>query len=230
MQETKKPIIISLGGSVISKKEGVDVAYLKNFVSLIRERVAQGAYFVIVTGGGVICRQYQEAAQSISNIEHDDLDWIGIASTRLNAQLLRSLLADIAHRSIIEDPTHPPLATKPVVIGSGYLPGRSSDHDAVLLAMHYGAEEIINLGSAAFVYDADPRTNPDAKKYTALTWPEYLKIVPKDWRPGLSTPFDPVAAKEAERAQIKVFIADGNNLANFISYLESKKAEGTAIG
>ena len=41
-------------------------------------------------------------------------------------------------------------------------------------------------------------------------------------------PFDPIAAKEAEKLRLKVFII-GKNLGNFESLLSNKKFEGTII-
>ena len=230
LKKTTKPIIISLGGSIFSRIDGLDTSYLKDFCEIIRGEVKLGKRFVIVTGGGVICRTYQNTAKEIAQISDIDLDWIGIASTRINAQLLRSILSDIAHPEIIENPTKPPKSTMPVVIGSGWVPGRSSDHDAVLLAKHYKAEEIINLGSAEFVYSADPRTNPNAEKFTDLTWEKYASIIPKIWTPGMSAPFDPTATKEASAAGISVIIMDGRNLPAFKALLLTSKNEtGTVI-
>lgn len=229
-KKASRPIIISLGGSIFSRSDGLAVDYLKAFSEIIRGEVRLGKRFVIVTGGGALCRSYQHAARDIAKISHDDLDWIGIASTRLNAQLARSILADIAHPDIIENPTKPPKATMPVIIGSGWIPGRSSDHDAVLLAKHYGASEIINLGSARFVYSADPAKNTDAQKFTDITWAKYREIIPKEWTPGMSAPFDPMASKEAMEAGISVVIMDGHELDAFKNLLLTGKNEtGTII-
>jgi uridylate kinase len=227
--DATKPIIISLGGSIFSRPEGLDIEYLKKFSSLIHSYVATGHRFVIVTGGGAICRTYQQAAQQITNASHDDLDWIGIASTRINAQLVRTALSDIAHPEIIENPTQPPQVTKPVVIGAGYIPGRSSDHDAVLLAKYYGATTIINLGSAEFVYTDDPKKEINAQKFFDLTWEQYLKIIPNNWQPGMNAPFDPTAAKEAKGQAMSVLIMGGRNLENFDLLLRQGKVDGTLI-
>lgn len=47
--------------------------------------------------------------------------------------------------------------------------------------------------------------------------------------PGISTPFDPEAAKEAQKNNITVVILDGNNLVNLRNYFEGKCFEGTVI-
>ena len=91
MEET---IIISLGGSLIIP-ENIDVDFLKEFKALILSHVAQGKKFVIITGGGKICRKYQEVAKELAGPSDEDLDWIGIASLKLNAELLRVIFGEL---------------------------------------------------------------------------------------------------------------------------------------
>ena len=55
--DKKEHIIISLGGSLIIPEE-VDTVFLKEFIRMIKDYVAQGFHFVIITGGGKICRKY----------------------------------------------------------------------------------------------------------------------------------------------------------------------------
>ena len=49
------PIIISLGGSLIVPEE-IDIAFLEGFKEIILREVQAGKRFVIITGGGKICR------------------------------------------------------------------------------------------------------------------------------------------------------------------------------
>jgi len=71
--------------------------------------------------------------------------------------------------------------------------------------------------------------NPDAKKIEDITWAEFKKIIPDKWDPGLSSPFDPVAAREAEAKNIEVAIINGNNLNELKNYLNKKPFVGTHI-
>ena len=48
------------------------------------------------------------------------------------------------------------------------------------------------------------------------------------WKPGLNMPFDPVAAKEAEKLKMKVVVI-GKDLSNLRKVLENKKFKGTLI-
>lgn len=230
MPHNDSTVVISLGGSLIAPKEGIDVAFLRKFSALVRKHVKRGKRFVLICGGGVTARQYQQAARKVTRLTRDDLDWLGIHATRLNAHLIRTVLRTLAHPRIITDPHEDMPSRRPVVIGAGWRPGCSTDYDAVLLAERYGAGTVINLSNIPYVYDKDPRTNPDAVAFPQLTWKEYRRRFGTRWDPGLSSPFDPVASKEAEKQKLRVIIAEGRDLANLDRMLTGKSFKGTVVG
>lgn len=225
MQET---IIISLGGSLIIPEE-LDFDFLKNFKEIITRQVKLGKKFVIITGGGKICRKYQNMAKELGNPNNEDLDWIGIASLKLNAELIRVVFKDFAYEKVIDNLNDNLNLDKSIIIGSAYEPGQSTDLDAILAAKNLGAKTIINLSNTDYVYDSDPKVNPDAKKFEKISWADYRNLIPKEWNPGLSTPFDPIASKEAEENNIKVIIMNGNPLSNLSNYLNGEEFAGTEI-
>lgn len=230
MPHEDSTIVISLGGSLIAPKEGIDVAFLRRFSALIRKHVRNGKRFVLICGGGVTARQYQQAARKVTKLTRDDLDWLGIHATRLNAHLIRTVLRSLAHPRIITDPNEDMPSRRPVIVGAGWRPGCSTDYDAVLLAERYGAGTVINLSNIPYVYDKDPRTNPDAVAFPKLTWKEYRRRFGTRWDPGLSSPFDPVASREAEKQKLRVIIAEGRDLANLDRMLRGKTFKGTVVG
>lgn len=212
--------VISLGGSVVVPPEGVNVPFLKRFAKLVRERVRHGDRFVIVVGGGSVCRNYIRAASKVQHIAAEDLDWLGIHATRLNAHLLRTIFRDIAHPIVVKNPLRPIAGWKrPVLIGAGWRPGRSTDHQAVMLAKKTGAKHIINISNVDYLYDADPRKNGDAKPVKEMSWKIYRKMVGNRWDPGLNLPFDPIASRVAEGAGLEVILVGSNtgNLAKVLS-------------
>ena len=225
MEET---IIISLGGSLIVPDQ-IDVDFLKNFKELILAQIKNGKRFVIITGGGKLCRRYQDAARQISRPINDDLDWIGIASLRLNAQLLRVIFEDKTDNRIIKNFSESFEFNKPIIIGSAYKPGHSTDWDAVLAAKNVGAKKIINLSNADYVYDSDPKINPNAKKIEKISWANYRKLIPNEWNPGLNSPFDPIASKMAEETGVQVIIMNGKPIDNFEKCLNGESFLGTVI-
>ena len=226
MNEEK--IVISLGGSLIVPEE-IDVEFLKNFKSLIISQVIKGRKFVIITGGGKTCRRYQNAAKEISNSSALDLDWIGIASLKLNAELLRVIFGEYTHEEVIADLSKPFAFEKPVVIGSACRPGWSSDVDAVWAAKTVNAKKIINLSNIDYAYDKDPNKFSDAKKIEQISWPQYRAIIPKEWHPGLNTPFDPIASQTAETEKMEVLILNGKNISNLEKCLNGENFTGTRI-
>ncbi len=225
MEET---IIISLGGSLIIPEE-IDAQFLKDFKELIVSQVEKGKRFMIITGGGKICRKYQGVAKLLSDPSAEDLDWIGIASLKLNAELLRVIFGKYAHDRVVADPSSNFSFDKPIVVGSAFGPGRSTDWDAVEGAKKLGTKKIINLSNTDYVYDSDPKINSNAKKIEKISWVEYRKLIPKEWDPGLNSPFDPVASKIAEQDGLEVVIMNGKPIDNLANYLNGKKFLGTVI-
>ncbi len=230
MLRSHETVVLSLGGSLIAPKEGIDVSFLKKFGNLVRRHVKKGRRFVIICGGGTTARDYQGAAGRVTKLTRDDLDWLGIHATRLNAHLLRTVFRDLAHPRIITDPHEDMTSRRPVIIGAGWRPGCSTDYDAVLLAKRYDATRLINLSNIAYVYDKDPRKHADAVAFPSLTWKEFRKRFGSRWHPGLNSPFDPVASKEADRIGLTVVIAEGRDIANLDRMLDGKPFKGTLVG
>jgi len=224
----KETIIISLGGSLIVPDQ-IDIHFLKEFKALILSHVAKGKRFVIITGGGKINNRYNAAAKEISNPSDVDLDWIGIASLKLNAELLRVIFSEHAHETVIDNLSTKLPFNKPIIIGSAYEPGHSSDYDAILAAKSLGAKKLINLSNIDYVYDSDPKINPNAKKIEKISWTEYRKIIPKKWTSRLNSPFDPTASEMAQKEGIEVVIMNGNPISNLEKCLEGENFVGTHI-
>lgn len=224
-----KIIVISLGGSLIFPPEGIDWKFLKKFKELILKFVKKNYRFVIISGGGNICRQYQGAVLKIGIVDMEDRDWIGIHSTRLNGHLLLTIFRKYAHPRINKNPYQKFDFREKILIGAGWKPGFSTDLDAVILAKEYGAKTLINLSNIDYVYTKDPKKFAGAKKIKEIAWHDFRKIVGDKWDPGLNAPFDPVASKMAEELKMKVAIMNGKKLKNFESYLKGEKFQGTEI-
>ena len=224
----RERVVVSVGGSLIVP-DGIDTDFLARFKALILEKVQRGFTFTIIAGGGKTARRYQDAANTVTPLSRQDLDWIGIHSTRLNAQLLRNIFVGYAHTQVIKNPTIDIDADEPVIIAAGWQPGCSTDYVAVLMAKNLGAQRLVNLSNIDYVYDKDPKNHSDAKKLEKVGWSEFRTIIPDRWDPGLSSPFDPIAAKEAEALNLEVAIINGAHLDRFSDYLDDKPFIGTVI-
>lgn len=237
-------VILSVGGSLVVPNGGIDIEFLKKFDEFVRKHLGHdsgrpasakapaGKQFFLVVGGGATARHYRDAGEAVvgHKLTRDDLDWLGIHATRLNAQLMRTIFQDIAHPYIIKHYEIIRKVTEPVVVASGWKPGWSTDFDAILLCEDYGVKTVINLSNIDKVYDKDPKNNGDAKPIDAISWEEFRKIVGNEWVPGMNAPFDPVAAKKAQELGVKVVVLNGKNLENLNNYFEGKEFVGTVIG
>lgn len=224
----KNLYIISLGGSLINPGE-IDTKFLKKFRSLIIAEVKKGNRFILITGGGGPARQYQNALNEVSKPSSAELDWMGIHATWLNGKFMQLIFGKKAHLKVISDPNKKANFKEKVLVAGGWMPGRSTDDDAVRLAKIYGANTVINLSNTDYVYTKDPKKFKDAKKIKNISWKEFRDIVGNKWDPGKNLPFDPTAAKLAQKLGLKVICANGKNLKNLKNIFEGKDYIGTAI-
>src|SRR5664280_3562034 len=218
----KDRIVMSIGGSLIVPNGGIDTKFLSELNAFIREQLTKNPnrQFFLVIGGGRLARKYRDAGKEVigRELNRDDLDWLGIHATKLNAHLVRTIFRDIAHPYIIKHYEIIRKVTEPVVVAAGWKPGWSTDYDAVLLCEDYNVKDIINLSNIPQVFDKDPKGNPDAKPIDKISWEDFRQLVGDEWIPGMNAPFDPVAAQKAEEAGIKVAILSGHDFQNVKNY------------
>jgi uridylate kinase len=223
--------VISLGGSIVAP-DGVDEAFLKDFVALIGEMLARDdkRRFILVVGGGGPARAWQNAYRNIaSSTVNEEADWIGVMATRLNAQLVKAVMGDWCTQEVVYDPTQVEPLMGRVLVAAGWKPGFSSDYDAVLLAERFQADAVINLSNIEKVYTDDPKKNPEAKPIDVISWTDFCAMVGDEWTPGKNVPFDPVASRHAARLGLKVICAAGKNLPNLKKILLGEPFTGTTI-
>jgi uridylate kinase len=228
---THETIVMSVGGSLIVPDQ-IDTQFLTALRQLIiDDTAATGRRFIIIAGGGKTARRYQDAASAVAPTAHEDLDWLGLHATRLNGHLLRTIFRGVAYHEMITNPDD--ILDVPeryqIVIAAGYRPGSSTDLRAIQIAKNLKATAVINLSNTDYVYTDNPHTNPDAVKIEDITWAEFRQLIPAEWAPGLSAPFDPVAAREAEAANIEVAQINGLKIEELQKFLHNEPFIGTKI-
>ncbi|HLC64881.1 MAG TPA: UMP kinase [Candidatus Nanoarchaeia archaeon] len=221
-----KTTIMSLGGSLIVPDK-VDYSFLRKFKKVILPS-ARKSRFVIFCGGGKLARDYQKALSELINAPKEALDWMGIHATRINAESVREIFGNDADEKILTDPTKRIASKKRIIIAAGWKPGWSTDYDAVLVAKQLKVREMINMSNVDFVYSADPKKSKSAKPLKEISWKNLRKLVGSKWSPGLNMPFDPIAAKQAERQKLLVYVI-GRDLNNLQNVLIHKPFKGTLI-
>lgn len=228
----------------VTVKRGMGISldpwFVHTFAELLIDHSCDHQYLVTV-GGGSTARAYNRVAEMLAqrSSRYNGLakarqvlalrDQVGIEATVLNARLLQVALGNQAYRLLIRDPSAAVKTRKPVIIGHGFKPGRSTDWCAVERARTAMADLVINVSNVLRVFDKDPRKHPSAKPFDHLTWEQYLSFIPKEWTPGLSTPFDPVASRLARQWNIQVAVVSGD-LNNLKKLLEGQEFIGTIIG
>lgn len=219
-------IIISLGGSIIST-DADTTAIVQDYATWLKQLAHTNVVAVIVGGGYRARVAIEEAKKNDPNLTNDQLDEIGIAATRVNAELLRSVCQ--VERPMMTDPNIILPTTPCLIFGAGWKPGRSTDYDAVLLAVTNNVTTVYNVSNITKIYTADPKTDPAAKPLDDVTWEQLQQIVGDTWTPGLNMPFDPIAAKLATEHGLTVKVVNGLDMANLANCIAGQAFVGTVI-
>lgn len=227
-------LVIDLGGSIVAPPQGIDPLFLQRLSAFFRNYLGRSPTnrLAIVVGGGEIARCYQQALrQTVANPPAEQLDWLGIRATQINATLLHSLLSDCRPGELIRDYSRLPTdRQRRLLIGGCWKPGFSTDYDSVLLAKHLQVKTILCLSNLAQIYNADPHNDPQALPMTELSWRQYFAISGQQhWSPGLKTPFDPIATEFAHQNNMTLVFMDGRDIDNLNNFLNGQPAVKTIV-
>jgi len=206
-----KTIVLKLGGSFLLADGKPNLDSLREMAETVRILRDQGNKIVVVVGGGVPARQYIAAAEALG-ASNGVKDQFGILVSRLNARLFIEALGDLAWP---EPPENLPQlrlfneSGKVVVLG-GLQPAQSTTAVAALAAEYLRAELVIYGTNVSFVYTADPRKDPNAKKLERVTYKdlEFLTGV-ENSAPGQYQIMDAMALTVLERSKMTAVILDG---------------------
>ena len=222
-------IVISIGGSVLVP--GLSKDRIEEYAGVVDQIIAEGNSVGIVVGGGRIARDYIEIAREFGSNE-SELDQMGIAITRVNAQLL---MLGIDHKFGQLPPqdyesAKQILHQEGVVVMGGVAPGQTTDAVGAALAEYTDADLLIYATSVDGVYDSDPKLNPKATRYDELSPGELVEIISSmEMIAGNPAPVDLLASKLIERSGIKTVVIDGSDPKNVINAVLHGKYNGTII-
>lgn len=227
----RSPVVVSVGGSVLIRGED-DPRFLVGLADLLR-KVGRDRPLVVTTGGGRTAREYIRLGRALGLTEVE-LDELGIDVTRLHARLLAGTVG-------LPTASHPPVTVReaveavrhasPVVLG-GTEPGHTTDAVAALIAVRLRAARVVNATDVDGLYDADPKTHPEARRLDRVGWPALLALLRRTTagEPGQSFPFDRLGAEALARATIPLAIVAGRDLANLERAITGDRFEGTIVG
>jgi uridylate kinase len=179
MEETR--ILLKLSGEALAgdKKTGFDEATVLGVASQVKEALAAGKQIAIVIGGGNFWR-----GRTSEHMDRVKADQIGILATVMNCVYVAEMFRTTGISTMVMTPFECGNITKlfrkddavaaleqgTVVFfagGTGH-PYFSTDMATVLMAIEIEAEVILAGKAIDGVYDSDPKTNPNAKKYDVM--------------------------------------------------------------
>ena len=194
MSEIKyKRILLKISGEALGEKTaagdgfGLDFSKINEVCAAIKECVDMGVQVGLVIGGGNFWRGVKNGS---GKMQRSHADSMGMLATVMNAIAVADALCehgmDARVLSAVEmnkfaeyftrDTAHRYLNEGKVVIfaaGTGN-PYFSTDTGAVLRGVEIEADAILMAKNVDAIYSADPKKDPNAVKYTNLTYSEAL--------------------------------------------------------
>ena len=184
-----KRVIIKLSGEALAGEQGfgLENSVLDSLAEQIGDIIAMGVEVAVVVGGGNIWRGVAGAKRGI---DRATADYMGMLATVINALALQDVLEnhniDTRVQTAIEMRQVAELYIKRrairhlekgrvVIFGAGTgNPFFSTDTTAALRAAEIEAEVILMAKKVDGVYDCDPQTHSDAKKFDKLSYIDVL--------------------------------------------------------
>ncbi len=184
-----KRVVVKLSGEALTGQgaHGLDGATLARIAKDLALSAGAGTEIAVVVGGGNFFRGVQGAGKGL---ERARADAIGMLATIMNGLALEQAveaegcsaraLSAIAMPSLCETYTRAAalrhLAKGRVVICAGGTgnPFFTTDTGAALRAAELGADAILKATQVDGVYTADPKRDPNAKRYETLTHDEAI--------------------------------------------------------
>jgi uridylate kinase len=184
-----KRLLLKLSGEALMGKNGygIDVGVVERLAREIAAATAAGCEIAVVVGGGNIFRGLAGAAMGM---DRATADYMGMLATVMNALALHNalersktparVLSAIPMPTVCESYVRPKALHhiergRVVVFAAGTgNPFFTTDTAATLRAIEMNCEAVAKATQVDGVYDADPRKNPNAKRYDRLSYADVL--------------------------------------------------------
>ena len=188
-QPKYKRVILKLSGEALSGEIGfgLEETVLSSMAQQILELTQAGVEVAIVVGGGNIWRGVAGAKRGI---DRATADYMGMLATVINSLALQDALEAAGMETRVMTAIEMREVAEPyikrrairhlekgrvVIFGCGTgNPFFTTDTTAALRAVEIDADVILLAKNIDAVYDSDPAINPDAKKFTEISYKEVL--------------------------------------------------------
>lgn len=191
--EEKKPVykrvLLKISGEALAGEKGIglDFDVMREVCSAVKKCVELGVEIGIVVGGGNFWRGVKDGG---GKMERTRADHMGMMATVMNCLALADVLEQMEVEVRVQTAIEMRAIAEPyirlramrhlgksrvVIFGCGTgSPFFSTDTAAVLRAAEIEADAILLAKNVDGVYNADPKTHPEAVKYDAISYDDVL--------------------------------------------------------
>lgn len=184
-----KRILLKLSGEALSRGSGdiYDNAFVDSVAASLKSLVDEGYEIALVIGAGNIWRGRQGG-----EMDRTDADRMGMLATVINSicmkdALVRAGASAVVMTAVTMSPFTDPYSSdaakaslsegKVVILGAGLgIPFLSTDTAAAVRAAEIGADAMLMAKNIDYIYTADPRVDPNARKIERITATEVLSL------------------------------------------------------
>jgi uridylate kinase len=188
--EPYRRILLKLSGEALAGDAGygIDTDVLKVIAEEIKDLHELGVQISVVLGGGNIFRGIKGATKGM---DRASADYMGMLATMLNCLALQDALENMGVHTRVQSAIEMRELAEPyirrrairhleksrvVIFGAGTgNPYFTTDTTAALRGMEVGAEVVLKATKVDYIYDADPKVNPNAKSFDQLSYIEVLQ-------------------------------------------------------
>jgi uridylate kinase len=185
-----KRLLIKFSGEGLAGEggSGIDPSVFAAVAQQIGDVHALGVQVSVVVGGGNIIRGINAESEGMDRAQ---ADYMGMLGTVINAMALQDALEKLGVPTRVQSALeikqvsevfirrrairHLEKGRIVIFAGGTGNPFFSTDTAAALRAAEIGAEVILKATQVDGVYDSDPNTNPDAKRYEEVTYDEAIR-------------------------------------------------------
>jgi uridylate kinase len=184
-----KRIVLKLSGEVLKGvEEVIDARVADQIAEEVAEVHGMGVQVAVVIGGGNIWRGITSANRGM---DRSTADYMGMLATIINGMALQEALEKAGVNTRVQTAIEVKNVAEPFirrravrhlekgrvvifVAGTGN-PFFSTDTAAALRASEIGAEILLKATKVDGIYDSDPKKNPNAKRFTKLSYGDALE-------------------------------------------------------
>ncbi len=182
-------VLLKISGEALmgDGQYGISPEFIERIAREVADVSAGGTELALVIGGGNIFRGVAGAARGM---ERGAADYMGMLATTINALAMQDSLEKLGLKTRVMSGLEMPKVAEPfirrramrhlekgrvVVFASGTgNPYFTTDTAAALRAIEIGAEVILKATKVDGIYDDDPRKNPNAVRFNAISYNEML--------------------------------------------------------